>query len=337
MVGAAVITALMNALGALRFPFVFGGDGACFAVPAAAAATAERTLGQLRAWAKSEFDILLRATLVPVRLVRDAGREVSVARYAPNDHLDYAMFDGGGMAWLETEMKAGRSASIAPQQGGSPDLSGLSCRWEDVPARQGLILSLLVVPQNGAARGHFAALVSRILSQVQQLERAGHPLPRQGPDIPFPPRGIDLEARSKQGGGPLLWRRIAVFLRAAAGLLLLRSGLRLRRFDPAHYLASVSANADFRKFDDGLKMTIDCPPDFADRLDALLHEAESAGLIHFGTHRQTAALVTCIVPAAVRNDHMHFIDGASGGYARAAEMLKAKRAELTEPPRAAGG
>ena len=35
MAGAAVIVAVTNALGDREFPFVFGGDGASFAVPAA--------------------------------------------------------------------------------------------------------------------------------------------------------------------------------------------------------------------------------------------------------------------------------------------------------------
>jgi hypothetical protein len=33
--------------------------------------------------------------------------------------------------------------------------------------------------------------------------------------------------------------------------------------------------------------------------------------------------MTCIVPSIVRDDHFHFIDGADGGYTRAAEAIKA--------------
>jgi hypothetical protein len=58
-------------------------------------------------------------------------------------------------------------------------------------------------------------------------------------------------------------------------------------------------NADFRKFDDGLRMTLDCTPAFADRIDALLARGEESG-----------------------SDHVHFVDGASGGYAAAARALK---------------
>ena len=32
--------------------------------------------------------------------------------------------------------------------------------------------------------------------------------------------------------------------------------------------------------------------------------------------------MTCLVPTPLSNDHMHFIDGAAGGYAMAASRLK---------------
>ena len=37
--------------------------------------------------------------------------------------------------------------------------------------------------------------------------------------------------------------------------------------------------------------------------------------------------MTCIVPSHTDSNHMHFVDGAGGGYAKAAEMLKAQRSE----------
>jgi hypothetical protein len=81
-------------------------------------------------------------------------------------------------------------------------------------------------------------------------------------------------------------------------------------------------NSDFRKFDDGLRMTVDCTLATADTVEERLAAARQAGACHFGTHRQPAANVTCFVPSATRSDHMHFVDGAAGGYAAAAAKLK---------------
>jgi hypothetical protein len=56
----------------------------------------------------------------------------------------------------------------------------------------------------------------------------------------------------------------------------------------------------------------------------VLADAAAAGTCRYGIHRQEAALMTCIVPSSLDRDHVHFVDGASGGYAMAAAMLKAR-------------
>ena len=60
----------------------------------------------------------------------------------------------------------------------------------------------------------------------------------------------------------------------------------------------------------------------ADRLEEKLRNAEEAGIARCGIHRQGAALMTCFVPSPTRSDHVHFIDGAMGGYAAAARAVK---------------
>ena len=63
-------------------------------------------------------------------------------------------------------------------------------------------------------------------------------------------------------------------------------GLTLGRFDPRRYRDDIVANSDFRKFDDGLKMTLDLEPQRIEAIEARLEEARLAGLCHFGLHRQ---------------------------------------------------
>jgi len=102
----------------------------------------------------------------------------------------------------------------------------------------------------------------------------------------------------------------------------MKFGIRLGGFDPAIYRRQVVENSDFRKFDDNLRMTLDCTPALADRIEKRLAEARAAHIARFGLHRQPAAIMTCIVPSIAESDHVHFVDGAAGGYAMAAKMLK---------------
>ncbi|MBN8978196.1 MAG: DUF3095 family protein, partial [Rhizobiales bacterium] len=94
-------------------------------------------------------------------------------------------------------------------------------------------------------------------------------------------------------------------------------------FVPRVYLGQAVANSDFRKFDDGLRMVLDCSPELADTLEQRLSAAAATGTVRYGVHRQDAAMMTCFTPSALRADHLHFIDGARGGYAVAATALKA--------------
>ena len=76
-----------------------------------------------------------------------------IARYAASDNIALAMFSGGGLAWADAAIKQGQFAVAAAPSGTRPDLSGLSCRFEEIPAVRGLILSLLVMPDSRRGSG----------------------------------------------------------------------------------------------------------------------------------------------------------------------------------------
>ena len=73
-VGASVISAIMNLDRDASFPFVFGGDGAAFAVPESRHDGAADALAGCQRWAEEEINLQLRAALVPVRDVIAAGK-----------------------------------------------------------------------------------------------------------------------------------------------------------------------------------------------------------------------------------------------------------------------
>jgi len=322
MAGAAAIAAVTNALDGREFPFVFGGDGASFAVSPDDLERARDALAATATWVKEDLDLLMRVALVPVAAVRSQGLDVRVARFGPSPNLSYAMFSGGGLGWAEAAMKRGEFAVEAAPSGTQPDLTGLSCRFEEIPSVRGLILSVLVVPARGGDPGAFRKLIEDIIILVERSPDAGRPVPPGGPPLRWPPAGVDFEARA-QRGGPLLKRRAAVLAHTLFVYIIMRYGIRVGGFVPKTYVQQVVENSDFRKYDDGLRMILDCTPELEHALTQRLIEAASAGIARYGLHRQDAAMMTCFTPSALRSDHVHFIDGARGGYASAATELKA--------------
>jgi hypothetical protein len=321
MAGAAVIAAVTNALDQREFPFVFGGDGASFAVPPGDLPLAQAAMAATAAWVRDDLDLVMRVALVPVRDIRAKGFDIRVARFAPSPDVSYAMFSGGGLGWAEAAIKRGEFAIEPAPPGIVPDLSGLSCRFEEIPSARGIILSVVIVAGE-KADGAFRSTIEKIITLVEKSPDAGRPVPASGPGLRWPPAGFGLELRTMRER-PALLRRAYLAGYTLFAYLLLRYGIRAGGFVPQKYLNQVVANTDFRKYDDGLRMILDCTEELAAELERQLKDAASQGIVRYGLHRQDAAMMTCFTPSPTRSDHVHFVDGARGGYASAATALKA--------------
>ncbi|NRB03755.1 MAG: DUF3095 family protein, partial [Rhodobacteraceae bacterium] len=226
MVGAAVVSAQINAMGGAPFPYVFGGDGAAFAVPPEHAETCANALAATRSWARREFDMGLRVALTPLRDIRAAGHDVLVARYQVSEGVDYAMFIGGGISWAEAEMKADRRSLPEAPKDAQPDLTGLSCRWSHMPAQRGQIVSFVIAPSEGRD-SEFAAVAKTVLSLVQKLDRGGHPASVDGPGVKWPPAGAKLEAHAQRGLGSLAKARRVALFESFVAWVLIKTGLKV--------------------------------------------------------------------------------------------------------------
>ena len=320
MAGAAIIAAVTNTLDHREFPFVFGGDGASFAVPPGDLARAHEAMAETAAWVRDDLGLTMRVALVPVHEIRANGFDIRVARFAPSADVSYAMFSGGGLGWAEAAIKRGEFAIAPAPKGAIPDLSGLSCRFEEIPSARGLILSVLIVPAADADAA-FRSAIEQIITLVERSPDAGRPVPAGGPGLRWPPKGFDLELRTMRGR-PALVRRAVLAGWTLFAYVLMRYRIRAGSFVPEKYLNEVVANTDFRKYDDGLRMILDCTEELAARLESDLVDAAGRGVLRYGLHRQDAAMMTCFTPAPSRSDHVHFVDGARGGYASAATALK---------------
>jgi Protein of unknown function (DUF3095) len=325
MVGAGAIAAVANALDRRPFPFVFGGDGASFAVSPSDAAAAARALQAVAAFARDEFHFELRVAMAPVSEIRAAGNDIRVARFAAAPPCVYAMFAGGGLTWFDAAAKGGAYALPKTGEGARPDLTGLSCRWGVAPAKHGLVLSLIVAPRGNDAR--FAPLINEIVKSSLAVPSSEQPVTLMSLRPGNPGRAIGLETKVKKASGLSPAKaRLAAIRSYCIAIVLHTFQLKVGRFDAATYAAELVANADFRKFDDGLRMTLDCSPEFADALEARLAAADA--FVHWGVFRQEAAQVTCFVPSATERGHVHFVDGAGGGYTMAAKAMKSRRDAL---------
>jgi hypothetical protein len=322
LAGAGTISAVANELDGDLPLFIFGGDGARFVVPPAQATRAAEALSRVSMWAQRDLNLELRVGIISVAEVRTAGFDVRAAFWQASNDVRYAMFAGGGLEWAETQLKNGSIRLNPANSDDEPNLNGLSCQWGSIQSRNGKILSLIVKATPGASQVNFANTVSRVIALLE--ESAGlNPVPPDGPDVRWPAASIALQSRVAHQDRALWWRRLYVLVTATFIWLVFKFGLRIGSFEPANYRREITVNTDFRKFDDGLMMTVDCSTDVGERLRSLLDDAAGAGIIRYGLHLQDEALMTCVVPSVLTPDHMHFVDGAGGGYAAAAGQIRA--------------
>ncbi len=158
-------------------------------------------------------------------------------------------------------MKRGEIAVPPAAPGAHPDLSGLSCRYELIPSQRGLVLSLVVAPGPRATPENFRAAVEAVTRIVEQTPDASRPLPGQRLKMKWPPPGVDLEARaSRKPGESIGARKAKVLAKTLFYFLIMHFKLRVGRFIPEKYESELIANSDFRKFDDSLRMVLDCTP-----------------------------------------------------------------------------
>ncbi|TAN47818.1 MAG: DUF3095 family protein, partial [Betaproteobacteria bacterium] len=147
-VGAALITALLNAAGAIEIPFIFEGDGSTLCVPPELLDDARAALLQTRELAQRSFGLDLRIATIPVADIAAAGSSIRVARFQVSEHYVQALFTGGGLAHAERLLKDPASApryavvpgSVAPRG----NFDGLECRWQDIPSPHGETVSVMV-------------------------------------------------------------------------------------------------------------------------------------------------------------------------------------------------
>jgi len=329
MMGAACITAVINVLPEIGIPYVFGGDGATLAVPASAAPAVKRVLGAARALSGNRFGLDLRAGIVPVGDVRAMGADVLVAKFQLTPGNAMAVFTGGGVQTVDALIKAdeggGRYGIPLPEDDAAPDLEGLSCRWEPLTSCNGTMMSMLVLA-TGERDAEKAATYREVIDGIAAILKAdpksASPVSAENMVLKWPSRGLRFERVMAAGSPNRLRQWLWIYFTSIVQFFLEKTDRSAGGYDAPVYRAELRANSDFRRFDDTLRMILDCPLHVADAIETLFARLHDEGRIAYGVHRSGEALMTCLVFSLTQGEHVHFVDGSDGRFAMAAVGLK---------------
>lgn len=340
-VGAAAVTAVLNAARGIQVPaargievpFAFEGDGCMFCVPPELLGATRSALAKTREIALRSFALDLRIATLPVARVRQAGHDIRVARYRVSENYVQAVFAGGGMAWADRTMKdPGMAALCAFEAEPQGSHEGLECRWRDIPSRHGETVCLIVgaLARDPAAVG---ALYGELIAKVREIygaDDACHPVTLAGLSAAFGARRLGNEAgvraseRGRFGRWRYLMRTRAVVL---LGWFLMRFGLRTVKTDWSRYKETLVRNSDVRRLNDIYRQVLSGNAAQRGALCDWLEGRYARRELVYGLHIADRAHMTCLV-LTYAADHLHFIDGADGGFFLAAKAFKERAAAL---------
>ena len=336
-VGAAVITAMLNAAGEIEVPFIFEGDGAMLCVPPQLLDAARAALLQTQAMASQSFGLDLRVATLPMAHIRAAGLNIQVARHRVSEHYVQAVFAGGGMAYADRYMKDPASASLCAVQSGSIEargsFEGLECRWQDIPSRFGETVSVMVRAlgnDENAGALVYRALIAKV-REIYGPDDTCHPV--------FPPNlsftfddmrlGNEVGVRAMERGALGKWLYLMkVRLIVVLGWFLMRFSIKTAETDWGRYKTILARNADVQKFNDCFRQILAGNTAQRIALTAWLDECFARGELVYGAHVSDRAQMTCLV-FDYAGRHLHFIDGADGGLFMAAKALKERARAAT--------
>lgn len=322
MIGAASIVIAHNVMSDFSFPYVFGGDGATIIIPPEYQEFMEHELAGLQQFSQHHFQLGLRIGKIAVQEVLNDGGIINVAKYALTPEKSIALFRGGGLNLAEKKIKSDeKKYCIKPKLAHLPDLEKLSCRWNPVPSKKGKILSLIIFSREQSN----AFLYHRILSRFKTIFSGDLDSANPIKESQLSYKGlIDCINSEKALYDEFLSK---TFIKR---LILTLLSVFTFKFDLLkHYRQSLSRHSDYRKFDDMLRMVVDCNPEQITLINDYLSILYQQGRIYYGIHASEHALMTCFVDSTHEGEHIHFIDGGDGGYAMAAKQLKK---QLKETP-----
>jgi len=303
----------------ITIPFFFGGDGATFIVPPAVKESAMQALLLYKKHTADNFNLALRVGCIPVKDIYTAGHELKVTKFNSSGNFSIPIILGNGLAYAEGLIKGSDYLHPdQPPQTEDLDLSGMQCRWDRIkpPENNHEVVTLIVSAAQGIRQ---AAAYRDVILYIDEIY--GSPEKRQPISVArlrlkasFTRLGLEIRARF---GKMKFLSLLQTWFSTSLGYLYFQT-------KPGKtYLSRLVEMSDTLVIDGKINTVISGTEQQRLQLAAALSNLEQDGRIRFGFYVSRESIMSCYV-RDMKDDHIHFVDGAEGGYTKAAGILKLK-------------
>lgn len=303
----------------LTVPFFFGGDGATFIIPSSILDAATQALVIHQQNTQRNFNLVLRVGIVAVADIYKEGHELNISKLRTSQLFSIPVLLGDGLTYAERIIK-GEDYKLPQRLATNEDLdlAGMQCRWDKIkpPQNNDEVVSLLVTANAGVKQ---ADAFKKVIDRLDEIY--GNPGSRTPISIPMLKlkatiEKIGLEMRMRFSG----FRPFYLLVNWVKSLL---GYFYFQTKKGKQYLHQLVNMSDTLVIDGKINTVISGTSQQRNLLEAELNKLERNGDISYGLYVSKESVMSCYV-RSLNEDHIHFVDGAEGGYTKAAGILKRK-------------
>ena len=321
LVATGCIIASMNlaAKAGINIPFFFGGDGASLIVPQTLLKQTMSALAKHQDNAKESFGLELRVGQLSVAKIYHQNQQLRIAKLKRCEELDVPVVMGNGLQYAERLLKEESQVQETTDETALLDLSGMECRWDQVspPNDTFEVVSLLVLVRSTDKQARTFKQVLDKIDEIYGSPKHRNPISEQKLKLKASPARLGLETKVKFGTTSFKYL-IANWLRTLIGKPYIKY-----HQDGRYYAKKLVEMSDTLVLDGKINTVISGTVEQRKQLVQFLDEMEQRGDIEFGWFASKSSIMSCYVRDR-QDRHIHFVDGADGGYTKAAGMLKSK-------------
>jgi hypothetical protein len=308
----------------ITVPFFFGGDGATFIVPPTIIEQVMKALLIYKHNTFDNFELELRTGAVTAADIYEQGYLLKICKFCFSETFPIPVVLGNGLSFAERKIKGAESeqpgSSIDPEE---VDLTGMQCRWDKIapPADTDEVLSLLVVARQEDKQPEVFKKVMHHIDTIYGEPRKRQPI--SVPKLKFRTTFNRLEKEMQLRFGKLkFFELLRNWLVACYGYIYFSTK------KGKTYLNRLVEMSDTLVIDGKINTIISGTAYQREQLQEVLDKMEANGELFYGFHVSNESVMSCYVRDMV-DSHIHFVDGAEGGYTKAAGFVKQKLSGFT--------
>jgi Protein of unknown function (DUF3095) len=321
LVATGSIVALLNIAykANITVPFFFGGDGASFIIPPTLLDAAIHALMQHKDNTKNNFDLELRVGYVPVADIYEQQHALNISKLRTSQLFAIPVLLGDGLTFAEKKVKGpDYMFATLPDTEEELDLSGMQCRWDRIkpPENYFEVVSLLVIAREGVSQSSAFKKVMDIMDAIYGDPQKRKPITVGKLRLKATLAKIGLEMRARMGGFRPFYL-LTNWIKTSIGYFYFKTK------KGKVYLHNLVDMSDTLVIDGRINTVISGTALQRELLETALNKIERDGEIFYGLYVSNESVMSCYV-RDLKDGHVHFVDGAEGGYTKAAGVIKQK-------------